>query len=157
MGARIYIATMCTCIYWYSAVRCCISCPPGRRSSFDGFMVSLSFIELLKHFRTITSNFLIQVSKPDMDARGGTKSSAFHVESCHHADKTAHATIDVRSRHRINPRPTRFVSANKASECRWWPGRYWVDAWPGGREVTSGVLRFCLQPIYKNDTVIDRY
>ena len=42
----------------------------------------------------------------------------FHFENCQHADqKTAHATIGLRSRHRSNPRPTRFVSG-KAGECR---------------------------------------
>ena len=37
--------------------------------------------------------------------------------------KIAHATIDLRSGHIINPRPTRFVSG-KANECRWRPRRY---------------------------------
>ena len=40
--------------------------------------------------------------------------------------KTARVTIDLRSRHRIYPRPTRFVSA-KANECRWRTRRYQVD------------------------------
>ena len=42
----------------------------------------------------------------------------FHVENSQHAESiTAHATIGLRSRHRRNPRPTRFVSG-KAGECR---------------------------------------
>ena len=59
--------------------------------------------------------------------------------------KTAHATIGLRSRHRINLRPTRFVSG-KASECRWRPRRYHVDPWSRGREVTRGVLRSSPKP-----------
>ena len=51
----------------------------------------------------------------------------FHVENSPHVDqKTVHATISLRSRHRSNPRPTRFVSG-KAGECRWRPRRYQVD------------------------------
>ena len=53
--------------------------------------------------------------------------------------KTTHATIGLRSRHRFNPRPTRFVSG-KASECRWRIRRYQVDPWSRGREVARGVL-----------------
>ena len=49
-------------------------------------------------------------------ARGGT--CAFTLKNSQHADKkTAHVTIGLCSRHRINPPPTRFVS-DKASECR---------------------------------------
>ena len=39
-----------------------------------------------------------------------------HGENRQHA-KTAHATKNLRSRHKTNPRPTRFVSG-KANECR---------------------------------------
>ena len=53
--------------------------------------------------------------------------------------KTAHATIDLQSRHRINPQPTRFVSG-KANECRWRPRKYQVDPWSRRREVARGVL-----------------
>ena len=51
-------------------------------------------------------------------SRGCTRCKlCFHVENCQHANqKQPHATIDLRSRHRINPRPTRFVSG-KADEC----------------------------------------
>ena len=38
-----------------TVVCCCIPCPPGRRSAFVGFIVSLSFIELSKLFDTILS------------------------------------------------------------------------------------------------------
>ena len=70
----------------------------------------------------------------------------FHVENCQQADpKTAHATIGLRSRHRSNPRPTRFVSG-KAGECRSWPRRYQVDPWSRGREVARGVLRSSPKP-----------
>ena len=54
--------------------------------------------------------------------------------------RTAHVTIDLRSRHRINPRPTPFVSG-KANESRWWPRRYQVDPWSRRRDVARGVLR----------------
>ena len=63
--------------------------------------------------------------------------------------KTAHATIGLRSRHRIDPRPTRFVSG-KASECRWRPRRDQVDPWPRGREVARGVLRSFPKPKKKS-------
>ena len=47
--------------------------------------------------------------------RGGT--CAFTLKIVSTPIKTAHATIGLRSRHRSNPRPTRFVSG-KAGECR---------------------------------------
>ena len=47
--------------------------------------------------------------------------------------------MGFRSRCRINPRPTRFVSG-KTSECRWRHRRYQVDPWSRGREVAHGVL-----------------
>ena len=59
--------------------------------------------------------------------------------------KTAPATIRLRSRHRINPRPTRFVSG-KGGERRWRPRRYQVDPWSRGREVARGVLRSSPKP-----------
>ena len=54
-------------------------------------------------------------------------------------------TIDLRSQHRIYPRPTRFVSG-KANECRWRPRRYQVDPWSRRREVARGVLRSSPKP-----------
>ena len=59
--------------------------------------------------------------------------------------KTAHAMVDLRSRHRINPRPARFVSG-KAGECRWRPWRYQVDPLSRRREVARGVLRPSSKP-----------
>ena len=59
--------------------------------------------------------------------------------------KTVHATIDLRSRHRSNPRRIRFVSGN-VGECRWRPRRYQVDPWSRGREVASDVLRSSPKP-----------
>ena len=56
--------------------------------------------------------------------------------------KTAPATIDLRSRHRSNPRPTRFV-LGKAGECRWRLRRYLVNPW---REGARGVLRSSTKP-----------
>ena len=47
--------------------------------------------------------------------RGGT--CDFTLKLSTRSSKTAHATIGLRSGHRNNPRPTRFVSG-KASECR---------------------------------------
>ena len=47
--------------------------------------------------------------------RGGT--CAFTLKIMNTLSKTAHSTIGLISRHRINPRPTRFV-AGKANECR---------------------------------------
>ena len=70
----------------------------------------------------------------------------FHVESCQPPDqKQAHATIDLRSRHGINPRPTRFVPG-KANECRWQPRRYQMDPWSMAREFSRGFLRFSPKP-----------
>ena len=63
-------------------------------------------------------------------ARGGT--CAFTLKIVNTLIKTTHATIGLRSRHRIKPRPTRFVSG-KAGECRWRPRRYQVDPWSRGR------------------------
>ena len=56
------------------------------------------------------------------------------------SSKTAHATIGLRSRHRINPRPTRLVS-DKAGEYNWRPRRHQVDPSSRGRERARGVLR----------------
>ena len=69
----------------------------------------------------------------------------FGVENCKHADQTRLRRRYLRSRHRTNPRPTRFVSG-KAKECRWRPRRYQVDPWSRGRVVARGVLRFSPQP-----------
>ena len=52
--------------------------------------------------------------------------------------KTAHATIGLRSRHRSNPRPTRFVSG-KAGECRWRPRRYRVIRGLGGEKLPAAL------------------
>ena len=57
----------------------------------------------------------------------------------------AHVTIDVRSRHRINPLPTRFLSG-KADECRWRSRRYQVDPWSRSREVARGGLHSSPKP-----------
>ena len=62
-----------------------------------------------------------------------------------HWSKTAHVTIELRSRHRINSRLTRFVSG-KANECRWQHRRYQVDPWSRRREVARNVLRSSPQP-----------
>ena len=59
--------------------------------------------------------------------------------------KTAHATIGLQSRHRINPRPTRFVSG-KAGECRRRPRRYQVDLSSREWEVAHGVVRSSPKP-----------
>ena len=59
--------------------------------------------------------------------------------------KTAHATIDLRSRHRITPWPTRFV-LGKANECRWRHRRYQIDPCSRRREVATGVLRSSPKP-----------
>ena len=70
----------------------------------------------------------------------------FFTLNCQHADKnSAHAAIDLSSRHKINPRSTRFVSG-KASECGWRPRRYVADPWSTGREVARGVLRSSRKP-----------
>ena len=86
------------------------------------------------------------VSNTNVGARGGTKSCTFHFENCHHTAKTAHTTVDLRSRYTMNLRPTRFVS-DKASECRWRPRRYRMDLWPRGRELASCALNFCSEPM----------
>ena len=57
----------------------------------------------------------------------------------------AHATIDVRSRHRTNPRSTRFV-LDKASECRRRPQSGHMDSLSRRREVAHGVLRSWPKP-----------
>ena len=72
--------------------------------------------------------------------------------------KAAHSTIGLRSRYRINPRPTRFVSG-KTNECRWRPRRYRVDPWSGRREVARAVIRSSpktLQKIYFSPLERDR-
>ena len=65
-----------------------------------------------------------------------------------------HVTTDPRSRHKLNPRPTRFLSG-KTNECRWRPRPYQVDPWSRSREVARGILHsspksgkgpICLQP-----------
>ena len=75
--------------------------------------------------------------------RGGT--CVFTLKIDHTLIKTAHAMIGLRSQHRSNPRPTRFVSG-KAGECRRRPRRYQVDPWSRGREVARGVQRSSLKP-----------
>ena len=69
---------------------------------------------------------------------------AFTLKIVNTLIKTAHAKIGLRSRHRSNPRPTRFVSG-KAGECRR-PRRYQVDPWSRGREVARGVQRSSPKP-----------
>ena len=69
--------------------------------------------------------------------------------------KSAHATIDLRSRHIINPRSTRFVSG-KTSECRWWPRKCHVGPWPRGREVARGVVRSSLFTQTRKKTIFRR-
>ena len=75
--------------------------------------------------------------------RGGT--CAFKLNIVNTLIKTAHATIGLRSRHRINPRLTRFVSG-KASGCRCRPRRHQVDPWSRGREVARDVQRSSPKP-----------
>ena len=57
----------------------------------------------------------------------------------------AHATMDVRSRHRTSPRTTRFV-VGKASENRRRPRSYRVDPLSRRREVAHGVLSSSPKP-----------
>ena len=72
------------------------------------------------------------------------------VANCQHADKkSARATIDARSRHRLSPRTTRLVTG-KANEYRWRPRRYQVDQWSRRRELAGGVLRYPPKPGEKN-------
>ena len=53
---------------------------------------------------------------------------------------THQPTTHLRSRHRINPRSTRFVSGN-AGAYRWRPPKCYVYQWSTGREVARDVLR----------------
>ena len=53
---------------------------------------------------------------------------------------THQPTAHFRSRYRINPRLTRFVSG-KASEYRWRPPKFKLDPCSRGREVARDVLR----------------
>ena len=73
-------------------------------------------------------------------SRGCTRRNLYvYVENCQHADKNS-STMDLRSPHRINPRPIRFVSG-KANKCRWRLRMYQVDPWSRRREIARGVLR----------------
>ena len=96
MGGRIYIATMHTYIYWYTAICCCIPCLPGRGSAYDGFIVSLSFTELSellsndRNFSNENIETFDAISKTNVDARRGTRSCAFHVENSHHTGQKQH-------------------------------------------------------------------
>ena len=58
---------------------------------------------------------------------------------------TALATIGLRSRNRINLRPTRLVSG-RASEYRWWRRKYRVNPSSRGRGIARGVLRSSPKP-----------
>ena len=58
---------------------------------------------------------------------------------------TALATIGLRSRNRINLRPTRLVSG-RASEYRWWRRRNQVNPSSRGRGIARGVLRSSPKP-----------
>ena len=70
----------------------------------------------------------------------------FSGVNCKQADKkSAHLTIDLRPRHRLNPRPTRSVSG-KGNACRWRPRRHQADPRSRGRELAGGVLRYPLRP-----------
>ena len=75
--------------------------------------------------------------------RGGT--CAFTLKIVSTLIKTAHATIGLRSRHRINPPSTRLVSG-KGNECKWRPRRYQVDTWSRRRDVARSVLRSSPKP-----------
>ena len=75
--------------------------------------------------------------------RGGT--CAFTLKTVHTLSGTAYTTIGLRSRHRINPRPTRFVSG-MAGECRWRPWRNPADPRSRGQEVARGVLHSSPKP-----------
>ena len=71
------------------------------------------------------------ISYANVDIRGGTTCCAFHVENGDTNEKTAHPTIYLRSRYRINLWPICFVSG-KASECRWPSRRYREGPWRMG-------------------------
>ena len=87
-------------------------------------------------FRSFVCFFILFVHAA---ARGGT--CAFTLKNINTLDKkNPLATIDLRSRHRTNSRPTNFVSGT-ANECRWRPWRCQVDPSSRGREVARGVLR----------------
>ena len=70
----------------------------------------------------------------------------FHVGIYQHADqKPAHATIDLRPRHIINPRPTRCVSGKVSVHTRR-PQRNQQGSWSRRQEVGHGVLRSSPKP-----------
>lgn len=70
----------------------------------------------------------------------------FLVVGCQHAcTKPAHATIDLRSRDVIGPRPSR-VMPGKTNYCRWWSWIRQVDPWSRRREVAGGALRSFAKP-----------
>ena len=58
---------------------------------------------------------------------------------------THQPTTHLRSRYRINPRSTLFVSG-KASENRWRPPKTHADPWSRGLEVARDVLRSLPKP-----------
>ena len=98
-------------------------------------------VDPLSRRREVAHGVLCSSPKPDQTFFSPRSSSERReIEISCRLFSTHQPMTHLRSRYRINPRLTRFVSC-KANEYRWRPPKFHVDPWCRGREVARDVLR----------------
>ena len=103
-------------------------------------------VDPLSRRREVAHGVLCSSPKPDQTFFSPRSSSERReIEISCRLFSTHQPMTHLRSRYRINPRLTRFVSG-KASEYRWRPPKFHVDSWSRGREVARDVLRSLPKP-----------
>ena len=128
-------------------VTCARALAPGKSVIAQDILRQLSTIQIPALTRATPAIYLSYLPhRRNYAAYTAHRTRTPIYKNAQHA--AAHATIDVRSRHRPNPLSTRFV-LDKASECRRRPPSYHVDPLSRRQEVAHGVLRSSPKPEQK--------
>ena len=117
----------------------------GKASDIDDGHEVIMWIRCLGGERLPTASYTLRPNLNKLFFSPRSSSERKGIEIFCRMFSTHQPTAHLRSRYRINPRVTRFVSC-KASEHRWRPPKFDVDPWSRGREVARDVLRSLPKP-----------
>ena len=115
----------------------------ARPVNIDDGLEVIMWIRCLGGERLLTASYALRPNLDKLCFSPRSSSESRGIEIFCRMFSTHQPTTHLRSRYRINPRLTRFVSC-KASEYRWRPPKFHVDPWSRGREVARDALRSCL-------------
>ena len=117
----------------------------ARPVSIDDGLEVIMWIRCLGGERLPTASYALRPNLNKLFFSARSSSERRGIEIFCRLFSTHQPTTHLRSRYRINPRSTRFVSG-KASEYRWRPPKFHVEPWSRGREVARDVLRSLPKP-----------